>query len=230
MTQAANFIWPGARIEICGPLGSGKSTLVRLLHHFGATPLYEPVEQHPYLGKFYENPQRYGLETNIHFVTHYLHSIKAHMPLETTLVVDSGLPLRRTYHDVGEMSLTERLIGDDLMDGIGALLPPADLYIHLSATTQQLLSRIARRGRDIESAVSADYVDKLNRRLDQHMARIGLNSRLLTLKVEALEGMTEPDSALPIIQQINRTLHAGLEAAGRQTKQSPLPLPAMEAA
>lgn len=218
------LLWPGARIEICGPLGSGKSTLTRLLAHYGATALFEPVEQHPYLEKFYTNPQRYGLETNLHFVTHYLHTVKTHMPLQTTLVVDSGLPLRRTYHDVGEMTLTERLIGDDLMDGVTALIPPADLYIHLSASTQQLLSRIARRGRDMESAVSADYVDKLNRRLDQHMARIGIRSRLLTLKIDALEGLTEPENAFPVIQQINRTLYAALEASGKLAKQPDLPL------
>lgn len=218
--------WPDARIEICGPLGSGKSTLVRLLAHYGAMPLYEPVEHHPYLEKFYTDPQRYGLETNIHFVTHYLHMIKTHMPMATTLVVDSGLPLRRTYHDVSEISLTERLIGDDLMDGVAALIPPADLYIHLSATTQQLLSRIARRGRDMEASVSADYVDRLNRRLDQHMARIGIRSRLLTLRIDALEGLTDPDTAFPVIQQINRTLHAALEASGRLEKQTDLPLAA----
>lgn len=226
MTNHNSLIWPAARIEICGPLGAGKSTLTRLLAHYGATAFYEPVEQHPYLERFYTDPRRYGLETNIHFVTHYYHTIKAMTPLTTTLVVDSGLPLRRTYHDVGEMSLAERLIGDDLMDGISALLPAADLYIHLSATTQQLMSRIARRGRDIEAAVSAEYVEKLNHRLDQHMARIGLNSRLLTLTLDGLEGLTEPENALPVIQQINRSLHAAVEARQKQ----PQPNLALEAA
>lgn len=118
------FIWPAARIEICGPLGSGKSTLVNLLAHYGVTPLYEPVEQHPFLAKFYEDPPRYALETLIHFATYHFHMLKVHSPLTTTIVADSGLPLRRTYHEVGTTDPTERLIGDDLMNGIAALLPP----------------------------------------------------------------------------------------------------------
>lgn len=208
-----SLTWPGARIEICGPLGSGKSTLTRHLAYYGATALYEPVEQHPYLEKFYTDPQRYGLETNIHFVTHYLHAVKASLPLAGTLVVDSGLPLRRTYHDVGEMSLAERLVGDDLMDGISALLPPASLYIHLTATTWQLMGRIARRGREIEAAVSAEYVEKLNHRLEQHMARMALHSPVLALPIETLEGMTEPAAAWPVVQLVHSKLLAAMNTA-----------------
>jgi deoxyadenosine/deoxycytidine kinase len=219
------LIWPSARIEICGPLGSGKSTLASLLGHYGASTLYEPVAEHPYLERFYTNPVRFALETNLHFVTHYLHTVKVHQPLRTTLVVDSGLPLRRTYHDVCPLTATERLIGDDLMDGVAALIPPADLYIHLVASTHQLMRRIAKRGRDIEASVDMDYVDQLNRRLDVNMAKISPTSRLLTLEVAALEGLTDPVSAQPVIEKIHRALHAALEAGGRIARAEPaLPL------
>ena len=219
------LIWPAARIEICGPLGAGKSTLTRLLAHYGATPLCEPVAEHPYLERFYTDPVRYGLETNLHFVTHYLHTIKAHLPLRTTLVMDSGLPLRQTYHDVCALTADERLIGDDLIKGVGALLPPADLYIHLTATTHQLMRRIAKRGRDMEAAVDMDYVDRLNRRLDLNMSRIAPTSRLLTLELSALEGMTDPISAKPVIEKIHRALLAAQEATSRaNSAQARLPL------
>lgn len=213
--EQQGFVWPAARIEICGPLGAGKSTLVNLLAHYGATPLYEPVEQHPFLAKFYEDPPRYALETLIHFVTHYMHMVKVHSPLTTTMVVDSGLPLRRTYHEVGTTDPTERLIGDDLMNGIAALLPPADLYIHLTASTDELMERIRRRGRDIEADVPSSYVDALNRTLDHQMELVSEQSRILSLRVTDLKGLTDPISIRPIIAHIHAALMSALEAKGK---------------
>lgn len=219
------FIWPAARIEICGPLGSGKSTLVNLLAHYGATPLYEPVEDHPFLARFYQDPPRYALETLVHFVAHYMHNIKLHSPLTTTLVVDSGLPLRRTYHEVGTADSRERLIGDDFMDGVAALLPPADLYIHLTASTDQLMERISRRGRSIEASVPRSYVDALNRTLDRQIERVSAQSRILSLEVAALEGLTDPLSIHPIIQTIHTSVIAAIDARSKHSTAEPaLPL------
>lgn len=46
-------------IAIAGNIGSGKTTLTRLLSkHFGWNPHYEDVENNPYLHSFYEDMQR----------------------------------------------------------------------------------------------------------------------------------------------------------------------------
>lgn len=221
------FSWPKARIEICGPLGAGKTTLLNLLAHYGAVPVYEPVERHPYLADFYSNPPKYALEKCCFFALDYLHSIKTHSASETTIAFDASVPLLRAYHDMAPLRMDERLMADDLLDGIAAQLPPADLYIHLSADTQYLLKRIARRGRDIEASVSADYVEGLNRRLDHHIGRVAIHSRLLVLEVKSLEGLTDPDSIAPVIENINKTLHMALEALKGKAEQKSLELGAV---
>ena len=41
-------------IAIAGNIGSGKTTLTRMLaHHYGWTPRFEPVDNNPYLADFY---------------------------------------------------------------------------------------------------------------------------------------------------------------------------------
>lgn len=218
------LVWPKARIEICGPLGAGKTTLLNLLTHYGATPIYEPVQQHPYLADFYTNPPKYALEKCCFFALDYLHSLKTHSAHESTVALDASVPLLRAYHDMAPLRMDERLMADDLLDGIAAQLPPADLYIHLSADTQYLLKRIAKRGRDMESAVSADYVEGLNRRLDHHIARVAIHSRLLVLEVQALEGLTDPEGIRPVIENIHKTLHLALDAKAGSAQEQPLPL------
>lgn len=216
--------WPKARIEICGPLGAGKTTLLNLLAHHGAKPIYEPVQQHPYLEDFYGNPPKFALEKCCFFALDYLHSLKLHSSCETTIALDASVPLLRAYHDMAPLRMDERLMADDLLDGIAASLPPADLYIHLSADTQYLLKRIARRGRDMEASISADYVDGLNRRLDHHISRVAIHSRLLVLEVQALEGLTDPDGIAPVIENINKALYMALEAHAGKAQQTSLQL------
>lgn len=216
--------WPRARIEICGPLGSGKTTLLNLLAHFGATPIYEPVQQHPYLEAFYGNPPKYALEKCCFFALDYLHSLKTHSTQAGTVALDASVPLLRAYHDMAPLRMDERLMADDLLDGIAAQLPPADLYIHLTADTQYLLKRIAKRGRDMEATVSADYVEGLNRRLDHHISRVAIHSRLLALDLQTLEGRTTPETIAPVIENIHKALSLALDAKASKAEQQALPL------
>ena len=46
-------------IAVAGNIGSGKTTLTGMLaKHFGWEPMYESVENNPYLASFYEDMQR----------------------------------------------------------------------------------------------------------------------------------------------------------------------------
>ena len=43
-------------ITIAGNIGSGKSTLTRMLaHHYGWKPMYEAVVENPYLEDYYKD-------------------------------------------------------------------------------------------------------------------------------------------------------------------------------
>lgn len=222
---AHHFTWPTARIEICGPLGAGKTTLMSLLAHYGCLAVYEPVEQHPYLAAFYADPPRYALEKCGFFALDYLHSVKSNSGAARSVVMDTGVPVLRAYHDVAPLTASDRVVVDTLLDGVATAITPADLYIHLTATTAQLLERIARRGRSIEASVPASYIDQLNSRLDLHLQAIDHRSRLLSLELSALEGLTEPETIYPVIARINMALHHALDDQRRAAQQEPnLPL------
>ena len=56
-------------IAIAGNIGSGKTTLTRMLaHHYGWTPRFEPVDNNPYLADFYADMARWSFNLQIYFL------------------------------------------------------------------------------------------------------------------------------------------------------------------
>ena len=57
-------------IAIAGNIGSGKTTLTRMLaKRYGWTPRFEPVDNNPYLADFYEDMARWSFNLQIYFST-----------------------------------------------------------------------------------------------------------------------------------------------------------------
>ena len=56
-------------IAIAGNIGSGKTTLTRMLaKRYGWTPRYEPVDNNPYLSDFYGDMNRWSFNLQIFFL------------------------------------------------------------------------------------------------------------------------------------------------------------------
>jgi deoxyguanosine kinase len=56
-------------VVVEGPIGAGKTSLAeRLAKHYGANTLLEKPEENPFLTRFYKNPARYALPTQLFFL------------------------------------------------------------------------------------------------------------------------------------------------------------------
>lgn len=56
-------------IAIAGNIGSGKTTLTKLLaNRYGWTPRFEPVDNNPYLEDFYNDMNRWSFNLQIYFL------------------------------------------------------------------------------------------------------------------------------------------------------------------
>ena len=56
-------------IAIAGNIGSGKTTLTKMLvSHYGWIPKYESVDFNPYLADFYEDMERWSFNLQIYFL------------------------------------------------------------------------------------------------------------------------------------------------------------------
>ncbi len=155
-------------VAVAGNIGVGKSTLVNgLCQRLGWQPFYEPVAENPYLADFYRDMSAFSFHSQIFFLTHRLrahHAIARHP--------DSVIQDRSVYEDAEifahNLFLQGHILPRDyetyrgLYETVMEFLPPPDLVIYLRASVATLEERIARRGRDYERTIRAEYLTSLN--------------------------------------------------------------------
>ncbi len=151
----------GSRIEICGGIASGKTTLARLLHNYGVAAELERFEQNPFWNSFYANPRRYAFETEITFLLqHYSQMRDAHDRHEV-FVYDTSFIQDLAY---ARANLDNVMIQPFLAvhEYAKRVLPEPVLVVHLVCDATVELARVRSRRRPQEASIQLDYLALLN--------------------------------------------------------------------
>lgn len=157
-TESRNYI------VVEGPIGAGKTSLARrLADHFRKDLLLEEPDANPFLPRFYEDPKRHALATQLFFLfqrIQQLDGLKQIDLFEQGKVADFLLdkdPLfaRLTLSD-DELHLYQQIY-DQLMPQV----PTPDLVIYLQASAETLIERVRRRGVNYERGISEQYLVRL---------------------------------------------------------------------
>ncbi|MBN1230579.1 MAG: deoxynucleoside kinase [Anaerolineales bacterium] len=155
-------------IAVAGNIGVGKSTLVEMLcKRLEWEPFYEPVGENPYLEDFYHDMNAWAFHSQIFFLTNRLRANLKLLSHPTSVVQDRTVYedaeiFARNLYEQKQISERDFLAYNELYTLITELLSPPDLVIYLRATVPTLHDRIASRGRDFESNISSEYLQKLN--------------------------------------------------------------------
>ena len=151
-------------IVVEGPIGVGKTSLARRLGaSLGAHLLLEQPQANPFLARFYREPDRHALATQLFFLFQRIGQLAELRQLDLfhTLVVGDFLldkdPLfaRLTLAD-DELKLYEQLYAQ-----LAPRAPAPDLVIYLQAPAEALIERVARRGNPDEAGITTDYLRRL---------------------------------------------------------------------
>lgn len=154
-------------IVVSGPIGVGKSTVTRIYSQItGYEPLFETVEGHPYLEKFYKNPKEYAFRTQAFFLWDRFNKHYQTVMSKQNIIAD-----RSIYEDAIFAKVLNRRGEMDDDDYFKTYLPhfklltqilkPPHIMIYLRASLDTLMYRIAKRARDMESCIPRDYMEML---------------------------------------------------------------------
>ena len=198
-------------VVVAGNIGVGKSTLVdKLCTVMGCTPFYEPVTENPYLADFYRDMRTWAFHSQIFFLTHRLrshHELSQHSNsvIQDRSVYEDAEIFAHNLYLQGHIHPRDYQTYRELYQTLVDFLPHPDLVIYLRASVPTLLNRIARRGRDYERSIPADYLSSLNILYENWIADFTL-CPVLTVPADAIDFVAHPGQLNLIASKVQEKL------------------------
>lgn len=199
-------------IAIAGNIGSGKTTLTRLLaKNYGWTPKYEDVDFNPYLSDFYNDMQRWSFNLQIYFLNSRFKDIveisksDVHVIQDRTIYEDACI-FAPNLHSMGLMTTRDFENYSSLFNLMLSLVKPPDLLIYLKSSIPNLVSQIQKRGREYESSIRLDYLKGLNDRYDNWINNYKDGKKLI-INVDEIKFEENPKDLSIVIDSINAQLN-----------------------
>jgi deoxyadenosine/deoxycytidine kinase len=183
-------------IAIAGNIGVGKSSLVKLLcNEMDWSPVYEPVNENPYLADFYTDMKQWGFHSQIFFLSHRILIHKDIMESKESIIQDRSIYedaeiFARNLYNQGHISDRDFKTYFDLYESVSSFLLPPDLLIYLKASEPTLQKRIHLRNRSYEKAIPSDYLLQLNDLYDQWIDNFNL-CPVLTIQADDLDYVSD---------------------------------------
>lgn len=151
-------------IAIEGPIGVGKTTLARRLgDELGAELLLEKPADNPFLTRFYQDPPRYALPTQLTFLFERVDQFRSAAQgrlFQQRLVSDFVFQKDALFAKL-TLSNTEYGFYTKVFQYLDPEVPRPDCVIYLRAPAERLQERIAQRGRAMERGMPGEYLRRL---------------------------------------------------------------------
>ena len=198
-------------IAVAGNIGSGKTTLTRLLsQHYGWEPKYEDVDVNPYLSDFYNDMQRWSFNLQVYFLNKRLQGIvdirnsQLDVIQDRTIYEDARI-FAPNLHAMGLLSTRDFENYKSLFELMISLVKPPDLLIYLKASIPTLVYQINKRGREYESGIRIDYLEGLNERYEDWVDNY-TDGKKLILNVDELKFEDNPQDLQKVIELIEKEI------------------------
>jgi len=155
-------------IAIAGNIGSGKTTLTKMLaKHYDWKPLFEPVDYNPYLEDFYQDMSRWSFNLQIYFLNKRFKDVVSigrtgDAIIQDRTIFEDAKIFAPNLHRMGMMSDRDFDNYTDLFELMMSLVELPDLMIYIRSSIPNLVSQIEKRGRDFEKTMRIDYLQGLN--------------------------------------------------------------------
>jgi deoxyguanosine kinase len=162
--SARNTLTAARHIVVEGPIGAGKTSLARRLGaHIDAQLLLEQPELNPFLSRFYQDQQRFALQTQLFFLFQRLDKLRdlSQPDFFARPVVADYLLEKDPLFALLTLSEDDYGLYRKIYEHLSPTATPPDLVIYLQANPETLIARVRKRGVDMERRISDSYLTVL---------------------------------------------------------------------
>lgn len=198
-------------IAVAGNIGSGKTTLTGMLaKHYGWEPMYESVENNPYLASFYEDMQRWSFNIQVYFLNSRFRQVielrkKKKDIIQDRTIYEDAYIFAPNLHDMQLMPTRDFENYTSLFELMSQFLEFPDLLIYLKADIPTLVAQINKRGRDYENTIRIDYLQHLNEKYEKWISNYP--GKLLVIDVNTIKFAERAEDFGIVIDKINAELY-----------------------
>ena len=198
-------------IAIAGNIGSGKTTLTKMLaKRYNWSPRFEPVEHNPYLDDFYNDMSRWSFNLQIYFLNKRFKEVVEVSQSDKDIIQD-----RTIFEGVYVFAANNRKMGNmdqrdyetymELFESMMEVVEMPELMIYLRSSVPHLVKNIQKRGRDYEQKMPLDYLEGINNLYEDFIMN-KYKGKVLIVEVDNLDFEHNPKQFGEIIDKIDAKL------------------------
>lgn len=198
-------------IAVAGNIGSGKSTLTRMLaRHYGWEARFEAVDHNPYLEDYYRDIHRWSFNLEVYFLKERFRDLIEIAKSDHTIVQDRSIfegvyVFMQNNKAMGNLSDRDYETYMELFEQMMSVVHYPDLMIYLRASVPHLVGNIQKRGREYEQTMKLEYLENLNRRYDEFIYKL-YKGRVMVIEKDELDYQNNPKDFARIVDRIDSTL------------------------
>lgn len=199
-------------VAIAGNIGSGKTTLTRLLSkHYKWKPHYEDVEDNPYLDDFYNEMERWSFNLQIYFLNSRFRQIleireRGQKVIQDRTIYEDAYIFAPNLHAMGLMTNRDYKNYKSLFDLMESVTKGPELLIYLRSSIPNLVKQIHKRGREYENSISIDYLSRLNERYEAWITTYN-KGKVIILDVDDIDFVENPEHLGEVISKIDAEIN-----------------------
>ena len=205
-------------IAVAGNIGSGKSTLTRMLaRHYKWEARFESVDNNPYLEDYYNDIRRWSFNLEVFFLKERFRDLIAiqqanHTVIQDRTIFEGVYVFMQNNRDMGNLTQRDYDTFMELFTQMLELVRLPDLLIYLRASVPHLVGNIQKRGREYEQTIQLEYLENLNRRYERFITE-HYKGRVMIIDKDPIDFEHQPQDFAQIVDRIDQNLF-GLFPAG----------------
>lgn len=198
-------------VAISGNIGAGKTALTEVLgEYYDWHAVYEQVDDNPYLTDFYNDMRRWSFNLQVFFLSKRFEQLERIEEMDTSVVQDRSIYedahiFARNLYEMGHMSGRDYQNYTDLFSIMTSYLSPPSLLIYLRASVPTLVNHIQQRGREFESTIRIDYLERLQGHYEEWIESYDRGPKLI-IDVDELDFVNEEEDRRVVLNQIESRL------------------------